>query len=78
MENRKYIYFVDKEKFEVNESEISGAVIKVKLPEEKRAYPLYLEGNGNDPDQLITDISIVSLEQGVKHLYTVPPATFGI
>lgn len=76
--NRKYIYFVDKDKFEVDEPEISGALIKVKLSEEKRGYPLYLEGHGNDPDQLITDTTIVSLEQGAKHLYTVPPATFGI
>lgn len=75
--NRKYIYFVDKVKYEVDEPQISGAVIKVKLPEDRRNYPLFLEGQGNNPDVKIEDDSIVSLEHGAKHLYTVPSATFG-
>ncbi|HMV09288.1 MAG TPA: hypothetical protein PKL56_16810 [Cyclobacteriaceae bacterium] len=76
--NRKYLYFVDGVKYEHQEPQISGAAIKVKLPEERRAYPLYLEGHGNEPDLLITEDSIVSLEHGAKHLYTVPAATFGM
>jgi hypothetical protein len=76
--NRKYLYFVDAIKFEVDDSTITGASIKVKLPEEKRSYALYLEGHGNDPDQLINDDSSISLEQGAKHFYTVPPASFGV
>ena len=75
---RKYIYFVDSDKYENDEPNTTGALIKVKLPEAKRGYALYLEGHGNDPDTLINDDTSVSLEQGAKHFYTVPPASFGI
>lgn len=74
---RKYIYFVDEIKFESENSNITGALIKVKLPESKKAYALYLEGHGNEPDTLITDDKSISLEEGAKHFYTVPPASFG-
>jgi len=74
----KYIYFVDGDKFETNDANTTGALIKVKLPDAKRGYALYLEGHGNDPDTLINDDTSVSLEKGSKHFYTVPPASFGI
>ncbi len=74
----KFIYFVDGDKFEANEANTTGALIKVKLSEAKRGYALYLEGHGNDPDTLINDDTSVSLEKGSKHFYTVPPASFGI
>jgi len=74
---RKYHYFVDSEKFDVDEPTVTGALIKLKLPETKRSYDLYLEGQGNDPNELITDDRTISLEKGTKHFTTVPPATFG-
>lgn len=74
----KYIYFVDSDKFESSDANTTGALIKVKLPDAKRGYALYLEGHGNDPDTLINDDTSVSLEKGSKHFYTVPPASFGI
>jgi hypothetical protein len=73
----KYIYFIDGEKFESESANTTGALIKVNLPEAKRGYALYLEGHGNDPDTLINDDTSVSLENGTKHFYTVPPASFG-
>lgn len=76
--DHKYIYFVDSDKFESSEANTTGALIKVKLPDSKRGYALYLEGHGNDPDTLINDDTSVSLENGSKHFYTVPPASFGI
>ena len=75
---RKYNYFVDGEKFEADEPTITGALIKLKLPEAKRSYALFLEGHGNDPDELINDDTTVSLDKGTKHFHTVPPASFGI
>jgi hypothetical protein len=48
VKERKFNYFVDAEKFEAEESTITGALIKLKLPEAKRSYALYLEGQGND------------------------------
>ena len=74
----KYNYFVDGDKYESDSPNTTGALIKAKLPESKRGYALYLEGHGNDHDGLINDDTSVSLEQGVKHFYTVPPASFGI
>lgn len=76
-DNRKYHYFVDGEKYEIDEANTTGASIKVKLPEAKRGYALYLEGHGNDPDTLINDETSISLDKGAKHFYTVPPASFG-
>jgi len=76
----KYDYFVDGEKFESDDANTTGAIIKSRLPEAKRAYALYLESHGNDPDQLINDDTSVSLEKakgGPKRFYTVPPANFG-
>jgi len=77
-EKHKYHYFVDGVEYETDESHVTGALIKVKLPESKRGYALYLEGNKNHPDTLINDDTSVSLEGEPKHFYTVPPASFGI
>jgi hypothetical protein len=77
-EHKKYNYFVDNDKYESESPTITGALIKVSLPESKKTYSLYLEGHGNDADQLINDNDTVSLEQGAKHFYTVPPASFGL
>jgi hypothetical protein len=78
----KYPYFVDGEKFESDVSTITGAIIRSQLPEAKRAYALYQEGQGNDPDKQITnDNESISLEKekgGPKRFYTVPAATFGL
>jgi hypothetical protein len=75
-----YEYFVDNKKYESESANTTGAIIKSHLPEEKRGYALYLEGQGKDPDQLINDDTSVSLEKdkgGPKRFYTVPPANFG-
>jgi hypothetical protein len=76
--NKKHHYFVDNDKFDTDDSTTTGALIKIRLPETKRSYSLYLEGHGNDPDQLVNDDTSVSLDKGTKHFYTVPPASFGI
>jgi len=74
-----FFYFVDGEKFESTEASTTGAIIKSRLPEAKRGFALFLEGQGNDPDRLITDSESILLEKekGPKRFYTVPPATFG-
>lgn len=76
----KFIYFVDGEKFESDSEFTTGATIRARLVEAKRAYALYLEGHGNDPDILVGDDTSIDLEKekGPKRLYTVPPASFGI
>ena len=78
LEKEHYFYFVDGEKYESDEAQITGAVIISRLPEPKRTYALYIEGQGNEPDQLIKPETSISLEKHKQHrLYTVPPASFG-
>lgn len=76
----KYFYFVDGEKFESDSEFTTGAIIKSRLPEAKRSYALFLEGQGNEPDTLINDDTSISLDKskGPKRFYTVPPASFGL
>ena len=75
---KEYCYFVDGEKYESDDAYTTGAIIKSKLPEEKRGYALYLEGHGNEPDVLINDDTSVDLKgKEPKRFYTVPPASFG-
>lgn len=75
--NRKYHFFVDGEKYDVDESTVTGALIRAKIPEAKRGYSIFLEGHGNDPDTLINDTQTFSLDKETKHFYTSPPASFG-
>ena len=44
----KIFYFVDGEKFETNEPNTTGAIIKSKLPVDKRGYSLFLQGQSGD------------------------------
>lgn len=75
----KYHYFVDGVEYESQEEHITGAIIKSKLPEAKRGYALFLEGQGKHPDQLINDDTSITLDKHhPKRFYTVPPASFGI
>jgi hypothetical protein len=74
----KYFYSVDGDKYESDEENTTGAIIKSKLPEAKRGYALFEEGHGNDPDKLIDDNTSITLEKGKqKKFYTVPSATAG-
>jgi hypothetical protein len=74
----KYFYFVDGEKYDSDEANTTGAIIKSKLPEAKRGYALFEEGHGNDPDKQINDDTSITLEKGKpKKFYTVPSATAG-
>jgi hypothetical protein len=75
---RVYHYFVDGVKYETDDPNVTGAFIKVRLPESKRGYALYLEGTKHQPDTLINDDTSISLEGEPKHFYTVPPASFGL
>jgi hypothetical protein len=77
-DSKKYHYFVDGTKYETELSNVTGAYIKSLLLNFDPSYSLFLEGQGNDPDELINETNTISLDRGTKHFYTVPPATFGI
>lgn len=75
----EYHYFVDGDEYKTHDEHITGKVIKLKLPEAKRGYALFLEGHGKEPDKLINDDTSITLEKGKpKRFYTVPPASFGL
>jgi len=75
----KYFYFVDSIKYESDEEHTTGALIKSKLPEAKRGYALFEEGQGDDPDKQILDSTSITLDRHKhKKFYTVPSATAGI
>ncbi len=77
--HEKFFYFVDNVRYETDNSTLTGAQIKARIPNFDASYALYLEGPGDQPDQLIADDTSVSLEKekGPRRFYTVPPATFG-
>jgi len=74
-----FIYFVDNVKYETDQSALTGAQIKAKIPNFNNSYTLYEEGRGSEKDILITDDTSVDFtkEKAPLRFYLVPPATFG-
>jgi hypothetical protein len=75
----KFTYFVDNVKFETDQSTLTGAQIKARIPNLDPSYGLFLEMPGEEPDKQILDDTSVELkkEHGPLRFYTVPPANFG-
>lgn len=40
-------------------------------------HALMVEGHGNSPDQFLSEDTVVSLEKGPVHVYTMPQTTMG-
>ena len=72
----KYIFFIDGKEIVTEHSSLTGQEIKAmaRIPGE---YQLFLEKEGDEPDQAISDDDAVDLSKPNKHFYAVPPATFG-
>jgi hypothetical protein len=78
-EHRKlYHFFVDAKPYETEKSSLIGAEIKA-IAGVTATYQLFLEEEGDIPDKPIADSETVVLKEGkeTRHLYAVPPATFG-
>lgn len=73
---KNYHFFVDGKKYEVEQASLTGADIK-RIADVNPGYQLFLETEGDDPDQPIADSTAVDLTHGAKHFFAVPPATFG-
>jgi len=73
---KQYHFFVDGIKYEVNQSSLTGADIK-RIAEVNPTYQLFLETEGDEPDQPVADTTGIDLTHGAKHFFAVPPATFG-
>jgi Multiubiquitin len=75
---KEYHYFVDGKEFTTDDSSLTGAQIKARIPDFNASYQLVLEGRGGQPDKVITDNDSVDLNvHPLCQFYTVPPATFG-
>lgn len=77
--SKKYHYFVNNDRYESDLASLTGAQIKARIPDIQPNTGLSLEWHGNDPDRLIGDDEVVSLEShgGPLRFTLVPPATFG-
>lgn len=80
---KTYFFFVGNEKYETNMSTVTVGYIKSRISDLPPGSGLQIDGQGNDPDVLLTDESAsISLEighgeGGPKRFTVVPPATFG-
>lgn len=76
---KTYTFFVGGTKYETDQAQLTGAQIKAKVANWPEGYGLQLDGHGDDPDVLIADDELVSLEKdhGPRRFTSVPPATFG-
>ncbi len=78
--NKTYKFFVGSEKYETTERELTGAQIKAYVPDVPTGTKLSLEGHGHDPDRIIADDEVVSMDEshgGPRRFTLVPPANFG-
>lgn len=74
----EYHYSVDGKEYNSEDSALTGAQIKARIPDFNPSYQLVLEGRGGQPDRVIGDNDSVDLNVHPPcHFYTVPPATFG-
>ena len=75
-EHGKFTFFLDSKEIVTDQPSLKGREIKAmgRIPGE---YQLFLETEGDEPDEAIADTQRVELEGRTKHFYAVPPATFG-
>jgi hypothetical protein len=74
-----YTFFGGREKYETDQSVLTGLQIKAKVPDWDPSHDLVLEGHGDEPDRVIRDDESVSLEKahGPLRFSSVPKANFG-
>lgn len=78
--NEIYKFFVGPVKYETDQPQLTGAQIKAYVPDVPPGTKLSLEGHGHDPDRIVRDDELVSLDEpqgGPRRFTLVPPANFG-
>jgi hypothetical protein len=77
--NEIYTFFVGGKKYETDQPALTGLQIKARVTDWDPAHDLVLEGHGNDPDRIIADDELVSLEkdEGPLRFSSAPKANFG-
>lgn len=75
-----YKFFVGQQQYETDQTQLTGAQIKAYVPNLEPGTKLSLEGHGHEPDRIIADDELVSLDEhhgGPRRFTLVPPANFG-
>jgi hypothetical protein len=74
-----YFFFVGGKKYETDQPALTGLQIKARVADWDPSHDLVLEGHGNDPDRIIRDDELVSLEKdkGPLRFSSAPKANFG-
>jgi hypothetical protein len=74
-----YFFFVGGKKYETDQSALTGLQIKARVADWDPSHDLVLEGHGNDPDRIIADDELVSLDKdkGPLRFSSAPKANFG-
>jgi hypothetical protein len=75
-EKSLHVFYVDAIRHESAKTALTGAEIKA-IANVAANYQLFLEEEGDKPDQGIGDGVAVGIAERVKHFFAVPPATFG-
>lgn len=76
MPKPNYVIEFNGERLQVDQSELSGAQIRALFGVEP-SWNLVLEAKGAEPDILVSDDQIVSLEHRPVRIFSMPPAMFG-
>ena len=76
---KPFVFFVNKERFETDQSELTAGQIKAFASSVEPGDKLSIEGRGDEPDRLLSDDEIVKLEKdkGPLRFTIVPSASFG-
>jgi hypothetical protein len=69
-------FFVDAKEYQTEHTALTGLQIKNQAGVTP-TYQLFLEKEGEQPDQAISDGESINLQDEPKHFFAVPPATFG-
>jgi hypothetical protein len=74
-----YFFFVGGKKYETDQPALTGLQIKARVTDWDPSHDLVLEGHGNDPDRIIADDELVSLDKdkGPLRFSSAPKANFG-
>lgn len=76
MNSRTYRIVINGQPFTVDLPALAAVQIRALagIPE---AHTLVVEGRGESPDRWLTEDTLVSLEGGPAHIYTMPPTMMG-
>lgn len=76
---KRYFFFVNNEKFDTDQHELTAAQIKARIANVEPGDKLSLDGHGDQPDRLLADDELVQLEKdhGPLRFTIVPSASFG-